>query len=346
MNTKSHWLLPALLALAAMAPAFADLSISGVEVNPRLDLRLWGGSGVTDQFEVMATEINMRFSVNKDEEELFSVALAPNLYTDMEGRGRQMHFSNYYGIWNFGLDKPKLQFGQFVIPFGTLAEYDTHPLVLQTPYARTLGVRIDQGLALVGYRGETDYWLSLTSGDGRGRTNGSYAANLRLARDYERGDDAYRVGLSLLHGKQMPVFAPDTMPVPHDMGMGTEMDEDMMLSRADKTRVALDLDWLRGVDNVRAEFVAGWDDGDFVHGQWLSYNHPFSYDTDLTVQAEHWRQRDGKVYGLGLSLHHRLDELSGIRAAFEPRWARSDVGPDDSIGLFTIQYYKNWLITF
>lgn len=342
MIAKYRWLLPALVVLAARGPALADLSVSGVEINPRLDLRLWSGRNVTDQFEVMTTEINMRFSVNKDEEELLAVALAPNLYTDMRGRGRQMHFSNYYGVWNFGLNKPKLQFGQFVIPFGTLAEYDTHPLVLQTMYARTLGVRIDQGLALVGYRGETDYWLSLTSGDGRGRTNGSYAANLRLARDYERGDDAYRVGLSLLHGKQMPVFHPDALPVPHDMGM----DEHMMLSRADKTRVALDLDWLRGVDNIRAELVAGWDNGDFVHGQWLSYNHPFSYDTDLTLQAEHWRQRNGKVYGLGLALHHRLDELSGLRAVFEPRWAQSDLEPGDSIRLFTIQYYKNWLFTF
>ena len=342
MNTKSHWLLPVVVWLAAMAPAFAELTVSGLEINPRLDLRAWGGGGVEDQFEVMATEINIRFLVNNDDEELFSVAAGPNLYTGMEGRGRQMHFSNYYMVWNFGLDKPKLQLGQFVIPFGTLAEYDTHPLILQTPYARTLGVRIDQGLALVGYRGDTDYWLSLTSGDGRGRTDGSYAANLRLARDYEVGDDAYRVGLSLLHGENMPVFHPDPMPVPHDGGM----DEHMMLSRADKTRVALDLDWLHGVDNIRAELVGGWDDGDFVHGQWISYSHPFSYDKEITIQAERWLQANGSVKGLGISYHHRLDEFSGFRVAFEPRWASSDMGPDRSINLFTVQYYKNWLFTF
>ena len=126
----------------------------------------------------MQVEVNIRFSVNKDDEELVAFALAPNLETAMTGRARQMHFSNFYSVWNFGVDKPKLKVGQFIVPFGTLAEYDTHALVLQTPYARTLGIRLDQGFALEGFRGELDYQFSLTRGDGRGRESSSYAANL------------------------------------------------------------------------------------------------------------------------------------------------------------------------
>ena len=33
--------------------------------------------------------------------------------------------------------------------------------------------------------------------------------------------------------------------------------------RADKDRLAVDLDWLRGIDNIRSEMVVGWDDKKF-----------------------------------------------------------------------------------
>lgn len=341
MFAKHHRFVVCLSALLVVAAsAAADLSVSGLEVNPLLDLRAHFGSGVDTHTEIMASELNIRFSVNKNDEELVAVAMSPNLKTDMSGPGRRMHFSNYYTIWNFGVDKPKLQLGQFVIPFATLAEYDTHPLILQTPYARTLGVRIDRGLAVFGTHNDTDYQFSLTTGDGRRRTDGSYAANLRLARDYTSGNDAYRIGLSLLEGRQMPVFHLSPMSMPHTGGMHMEPE------RVDKRRVAVDVDWLHGIDNIRAEFVAGWDDGKFVHGQWISYNHPFSYDFDVTLAADRWQQRNGKVQGLGISLHRRIDELSGVRVAYEPRRAYPDMGPAESIGAVTVQYYKNWVLTF
>ena len=323
-----------LLFVSTPDPACADLSIGGVEVLPRLDIRARGGSGVPDTLRVMQSEIDIRFSVNKDDEELVAFSLGPNVETAMTGRGRQMHFANYYGVWNFGVDKPKLKFGQFVVPFGTMAEYDTHDLVLQTPYARTLGVRLDQGLAIEGYRGEVDYALSLTSGDGRGRTNGSYAASFRMARDYEVDDDVYRLGLSLLHGKSMPVFP--IMPMPIPMAGRPQ-------SRADKERIAVDLDWLHGIDSIRAEVVLGLDDGDPVNGQWALWNHPFSYDTELTLHADRWQGRNGVAYGAGASLHHRLDDLTGVRVAYEPRWARPDGMLDSSSGVMTVQWYRNFL---
>ena len=333
--TSVALVVPVVLMLAGV-PALGDLSITGLEVLPRLDIRARGGSGPPETLRLMQSEINLRFSINKDDEELVSFALSPNFETGMQGRARQMHFSNYYSVWNFGVDKPKLKAGQFVVPFGAMADYDTHPLILQPPYARTLGLRLDRGVAVEGFRGDLDWAFSLTGGDGRGRADSSYAANLRVARDFEVGDDAYRVGLSLLHGEQMPVFA--TQPAPLPMAkMG-------LLGRADKDRLALDLDWLRGIDNIRAELTFGWDDGDFVHGQWLSWNHPFSYETELTLQADRWQARDGVSFGLGASLHHRLDDLSGIRVAYEPRWARPDWGGSNSAGLVTVQWYRNFAL--
>jgi len=321
--------------------AHADLSLGAVEITPRLDLRATAGSGAEEALKVMQTEVDMRLSVNDDDEELVTFALGPNLATDMEGRGRQMHFGNYYAVWNFGVDKPKLTLGQFVLPFGTLAEYDTHPLVLQTPYARTLGLRIDRGFALEGLADQWNWRAAITTGDGRSRAAGSYAATVRLARNLERGNDSYRVGFSALHGASMPVLHLTAMPVPHHAmpGMGD------VYSRARKTRLGLDLDWLHGIDEIRAEFVAGWDDGDFVHGQWVQWSHPFSYRTELSVQGDRWFDRQGVAYGFGVSVHRRLSEESGVRLAWEPRWARPDGGPRESLGLATLQYYREFGLT-
>ena len=339
--------IPALLVMVCLAlggPGWAEWSVTGVEVRPWVDLRLEGGSGTSEDVHVMATEVDVRLSVNRDGEQVVALALGPNLKTDMTGDGRRMHFGNYYAVFNFGVDKPKLKAGRFVVPFGTLAEYDTHPLVLQTPYARTLGMRLDSGVEVESTRGGVNRRLSVTGGDGRGRLPDSYAAVLRLARDFEQGDDFYRLGVSALYGRQMPVFPITARPLPgHDDGHGEHADH---LARADKTRLALDVDWLRGIDNIRAELVFGLDDREFVHGQWVSWNHPFSYATDLTLQADHWRGGNGSAYGLGVALHHRLDELSGVRVAYEPRRGRPDNMPAESMDLFTVQWYRTFSVGF
>jgi len=99
----------------------------------------------------------------------------------MTGRARQMHFSNAYALVNLGIGRPKVKLCQYVVPFGTLAEYDTHGIVLQTPYARTLGIRLDRGIAVEGSSSGYDYWLSLSGGDGRGSFRGGHAAVARVA---------------------------------------------------------------------------------------------------------------------------------------------------------------------
>lgn len=327
------------LLLLTATCASAGLELSAVEVLPRLDLRAKAGQPIAETLRVQQAELGLRFSVGDGEKEWASFALQSVLATPMTGRARQMHFSNLYAVGNLGVGKPKVKVGQFVVPFGTLAEYDTHVLVLQTPYARTLGIRLDRGVALEGFLGDGDwdYWLSATSGSGRNRHNGSYAANLRLAREWEIGDDFVRVGFSYLEGNNMPTFPTNPMPLP--MGM------DQMVTFKDKRRLAVDVDWLRGIDNIRAELVLGQDDGTWVDGQWLYYNHPFSYDTDLTLQADRWRQEDGTSYGLGAEMHHRLDDWSGLRMNYEHRSAHPKLTSNNSADLFTLQYYREYVWT-
>ncbi|HCA46967.1 MAG TPA: hypothetical protein DEP45_06245 [Armatimonadetes bacterium] len=327
----------ATIVLAGAAPAAAELDVTALQVTPRLDIRATAGDH--DGLDIQQAEVDVVASISDGENELVTLNLQHVLETPMTGRAKDMHFGNLYGVFNLGPGKPALKAGQFVVPFGTLAEFDTHGTPLQTPYARTLGIRIDQGVGLDGAAGDLDWSAALTTGNGRGRYDGSWALSARAARDFESGQDIVRVGASALVGESMPVFPTNAMSMP--MGM------DDQVEYRDKWRVALDLDWLRGIDNVRGEFVAGQDDGEFVNGQWLYYEHPFSYDSSLALQGDRWSQPDGTSYGVGVQYHHRLDDWSGVRLAAEKRWAdtrgMSEMSMSDSDSeMFTIQYYREW----
>jgi len=132
----------------------------------------------------------------------------------------------------------------------------------------------------------------------------------------------------------MPLFPTNPMALP--MGM------DAMVTHVDKWRVAGDFDWLHGIDNIRAELVLGADNGRWVNGQWLYYNHPFSYERDLSLQADRWEQGDGTSWGVAAQYHHRLDDLSGLRVAYEKRWAERELAPDATSDMWTVQYYHDW----
>ncbi len=326
-------LLLAATVLAGAPAAQASLDITALQVTPRLDLRATRGGHMGDQVGIKMAEINLVAWISSGDSELVSLNLQHNLETPMTGRAEQMHFNNLYAVFNLGVGRPAVTVGQFVVPFGTLAEFDTHEVILQTPYARTLGIRIDRGIKAEGRQDDWDWWTSLTTGDGRERHDGGWALIARGARDWEMGNDLVRVGISGLVGENMPVFPTNHMDMP--MGLDDEVEH------FDKWRLALDLDWLRGIDNIRAELVFGGDNGDFVDGQWLYYEHPFSFDSDITVQADRWSQPDGISHGVGVQYHRRIDDYSGLRLAAEKRWADHG-GMSMSDDLFTIQYYRDW----
>ena len=333
----TRMILAVLVAIAMASPALAELDVTALQIQPRLDLRATAGTH-GERLRIQQSELNVTASISDGDSEIVNLNLQHNFETPMTGRAKQMHFSNLYGVFNLGLDRPAVKVGQFTVPFGTLAEYDTHPIPLQTPYARTLGIRIDRGVSLEGRQGDWDWWASLTTGDGRERHDGGWAATARAARDFEVGQDIIRAGVSGLVGEEIPVFPTNAMSMP--MGLDDEVEH------VDKWRMALDLDWLRGIDNIRGEFVAGQDNGRLVNGQWIYYEHPFSYDSSVALQADRWDQGDGTSLGIGAQYHHRLDDWSGIRLAAEHRWADTDAMPmsgmSDSSDLFTIQYYRDW----
>jgi hypothetical protein len=137
-----------------------------------------------------------------------------------------------------------------VIPFGLLADYDIHTQVVQTPFARTLGLRLDPGLGVLGVLGQFDYRLWLSNGNGPDMMDNDKGkvVTARVAPRFLLGDAEMTLGLSGLYGS-LPYWSLDSLD---------EMVEGPRLYKV-KYRLGLDntTDW--GPLTVRLEGVAGKD---------------------------------------------------------------------------------------
>ncbi len=97
-----------------------------------------------------------------------------------------------------------LKVGQFQLPFGLLAVYDPHLVILQPLYAQSLGVRTDFGVALSGRAyGFLNYDLALTTGTGPNHlyANPNRVVTFRLGRTFTTRNGVVNVGGSLLQGR-------------------------------------------------------------------------------------------------------------------------------------------------
>ena len=87
-------------------------------------------------------------------------------------RGRDIQIGEAYVTYRLPVEADfnstaYVKAGQFQIPFGLLAVYDPHLLILQPLYAQSLGLRTDFGLAVSGrLYGYLNYDFSVTTGTG------------------------------------------------------------------------------------------------------------------------------------------------------------------------------------
>ena len=256
--------------------------------------------------EVMAAEAEVTGEVGQH----FSYAVQIPFYTSMEGRGRGMHFGNLYVIYRGKLGEPTVKVGQFVLPFGNLPYYETHTRPVQTLYRYSLGARIDPGIAVEGYLGKaTEFQVAVTTGNGpyRKDNNGNKVVTARVSHTFELGDNELRLGVSALRGK-LPVFSLMSEP---GMSGGD------VLEFSDKNRVAVDAEFYWGPYLVRAEVVAGDDNGRGAYGHWLQFSYPLSYRTSLEAGMERWSQFSGGLTGYWAGIEHKLSEGKTARLVFE-----------------------------
>lgn len=334
---RARWLVPTLALLAAGGPAVlaadaestappavtttvTEEAAAGERDSPtgrryqiryRLDTRAMGSSEGPTTLDVMAAEAEITGEIGQHLE----YAVQIPLYTSMEGRGRDMHFGNLYAIYRRKLGEPTVKLGQFVIPFGNLPDYETHTRPVQTLYRYSVGVRIDPGVEVEGFLGrETTFQVALTTGNGafRSDNNGNKVLTARLSRTLTVGADELRLGLSALAGV-LPVFSLMSDPV-----MGTAQ----VLEFSHKQRVALDAEYSRGPLLLRAEVVAGDDDGRGAYGHWLQVSYPLSYQTSLEAGTERWSQFSGALTGYWAGVEHKLNDRQTLRLVLQQSRAR------------------------
>lgn len=325
-------LLAGVLVIAAASGAWCaqDWRISNWRVDGRLDVQgmyMDDPEMSTTRGRLMAAELETTATISNAQRDILDLAIQWPYATDMngvDGRGKEMHFANVYALYKFGLGKPSLRFGQFVVPFGNLTYYETHTRPLQSLFPQSLGIRIDRGLSLEGYKGEYDYWLALMGGNGaRSDNNDSPIVVGRLARRFDLPKGVLTAGASVLYGADMPRFSTLVDPV---MGHGAEPDTGghmPALEITDKLRIALDAEYSAGPDLWRAELVVGPDADGGTNGQFVQWNRMLNERQELTVQAARWEQPGGDRLRLGGSVGHMLDDRSTARLSVERSLGRT-----------------------
>ncbi len=210
-----------------------------------------------------------------------------------------------------------LRGGLFLLPFGLLATYDTERLLLQGLEEQSLGIRKDSGLQVLGFAGRFDYAVAVTGGGGERRLSDRRADPVLTARVAYVKDD-WQIGFSLLGGRPLPEAGSDTSSRPPR-----------------KRRLALDLTRLAGPLTVRAEAVAGDDEGRSVGGGVVLADLALGGAVELNSRFAVWRQdQTQRTAGVGVS--YRLGRGFVIRVAHQRQI--NNGGPSES----TLQFYYDF----
>jgi hypothetical protein len=201
-------------------------------------------------FELMGAEGNIQAQVTGETRDIVTALIQVRAGGAMSGWTSGFHFGQAYALFPLGLSLPTIKVGQAVIPFGLLADYDIHAQIVQTPFARTLGLRLDPGLGVLGVLGHFDYRLWLSNGNGPDMMDNDRGkvVTARVAPRFLLGDADVTLGLSGLAGS-LPYWSLDSLD---------RMVEGPRLY-ASKYRLGLDnsVDW--GPLTMRLEGVLGED---------------------------------------------------------------------------------------
>lgn len=231
---------------AAVAVAGTSVRLGGA-LYPRFMFDAMGSS-----FELMGAEGNIEAQVSGETRDIVTALIQVRAAGAMSGWTSGFHFGQAYALLPLGLSLPTVKVGQAVIPFGLLADYDVHGQTVQTPFARTLGLRLDPGLGILGVLGRTDYRLWLSNGNGPDMMDNDKGkvVTARVAPRFLWGDADVTLGLSGLAGS-LPYWSLDSLSNMVEGPRSYEL----------KYRLGLDntTDW--GPLTIRLEGVAGKDAG-------------------------------------------------------------------------------------
>jgi hypothetical protein len=202
--------------------------------------------------------------------------------------------------------------GQFVLPFGLIAIYDTPLQPIQPLYEKSLGLRVDRGFMLEGDWGVYHYAGSITTGAGPNRpdTDNTWVYTFRLERTFPTRLGRFQVGGSALSGRgPVTTFATELPP----------SGQSRALRYVDRTRFAVDGVYLRGSLLARGELVFGADDQDPVWGYFAEGNYRTTSRLTVVGFTRRWNfpQKPERIQTLAAGANYDLGKGFILRSLFE-----------------------------
>ena len=185
----------------------------GFLVSGALDLRSRTAStGRTGGVWANTVELDVQHTISKGgtaSGNVYLQLLAEDPPDTGHGNRQDVEIGEAYVIYHLPVESDfdstaYLKIGQFQVPFGLLAVYDPHLLILQPLYSQSLGVRTDFGAAISGRAyGFLNYDFAVTTGTGPDHLYGvpSRVVTFRLGRTFTTRNGVVNVGGSLLQGR-------------------------------------------------------------------------------------------------------------------------------------------------
>lgn len=204
--------------------------------------------------------------------------------------------------------------GQFVIPFGLAAVYDTPLLPIQPLYEKSLGLRVDTGAMLEGSYGPYRYYLATTTGSGPNRSdfdgNKVIVARLESRFRTQAENGRLQLGGSLLTGRGPVTTFETQLPA-----SGTSSARQFI----DKTRMAADAVYQLEKFLARGEVVFGADDQNPVWGYFGEANLAVTGRITAVGLLRSWKFGDKpqSATALGLGANYMLHKEITLRALYE-----------------------------
>ncbi len=248
---------------------------------------------------------------------------------------RQLRTSELYGFYVFEVAKAEanVKAGQFVLPFGLAAVYDTPLQPIQTLYGPSVGLRVDSGVMVDGYTGPYHYAASLTGGSGPNRRDraGGLIKTFRLERNFLTQSGRIQLGGSLMTGK-LPVTAYNTELPASGASNATQF--------IDKTRFAADGSYYLKKLTARGELHFGADDQKPVWGYFAEGRYGFDDSKSAVATIRRWnfgkKPQGVSIYGAGVNFE--LKNGLTLRTLYEYERAKpSATSPAVVDRRFTIQ---------
>jgi hypothetical protein len=301
----------AVVACAALALAGTSVSLGGT-IYPRFMADEMGSS-----FELMAAEATVQAQVTSETRDIVSAVVQVYASGVMSGWTKGFHFGEAYAVLPLGLSLPTIRAGQAVVPFGLLADYDTHTQIIQTTYAKTLGLRLDPGVGVLGALGQWQYstWLSNGNGPDRMDNDRNKLVTARVAPRFLLGNAELTLGISGLAG---------SLPYWHIESIASQVEGPRSYKR--KYRLGLDntTDW--GPSTLRLEAVVGRDGsigGAAVYGYYAEARYAVASWLEPLVGFDGFHADGGRLNTLSLGLNLYPPNVSAfeLQTLYQRGWS-------------------------